>query len=230
MKIALIKLSALGDVIRTLPLAAAIKKKFPESTLTWITKPNAAEVIETDRNVDNVMTSKPTEDFDILYNFDIDEQATSLALQISASQKYGFFSESGYPAAFNLGAEYYLNTLFDDELKKSNRKTYQQMMFEAAALPYDNTPFSITLSEEEIKKGKEKLTFTTKGEKTIGIHIGSSPRWPSKAWHEDKIKEFVRELNKKNYKAIIFGGPEEVEKQQKMISNLREEGIETYSN
>lgn len=228
MKIVLIKLGALGDVIRTLPLARAIKKKFPDSELTWITKTNAKEIIETDENIDHTVTVKPEQEFDILYNFDIDEQAMSLASEIPAKQKFGFYSESGYPAAFNAGAEYYLNTLFDDELKKSNKKTYQEMMFEAAELPYEKRPFKINLSEQEIQKGRDYLKPNEK--KLIGIHIGSSSRWPSKAWHQENIKNLVIELHKAGHSPIIFAGPEEVKKKKKLIADLKAEGIEIKSN
>lgn len=223
MKIALIKLGALGDVIRTLPLAEAVKKRFPGSELTWITKPNASEIIETDEYVDHVATTKPEGEFDVLYNFDIDDQATALASEIPAKQKFGFYSEAGYPAAFNPGAEYYLNTIFDDELKKSNKKTYQEMMFQAAELPYEKKPFRINLSEEEKKTmPKEK--------KVIGIHIGSSPRWPSKGWHDENIKEFVRTMNSKGHKAAIFAGPDDTKKRDKILSELKNEGISVLSN
>ena len=69
MKIVMIKLGALGDVIRTLPLAAAIKKNFPQSELTWITKADSSELIKTDSHVDKVLTSKPDGEFDMAVCF-----------------------------------------------------------------------------------------------------------------------------------------------------------------
>ena len=129
MKILIIKLGALGDVVRTLSILQGIKENYPDSDISWVTKNNAIDIFEGNPYVKNIFTIpyKTEEEFDILYNFDIEKEATELAIKIKANKKYGFYSEGGYPAAFNLGAEYYLSTIFDDELKKNNKKTYQEM-------------------------------------------------------------------------------------------------------
>ena len=124
-KILIIKLGALGDVVRTLPILPALKDKFPDSEVYWLTKENALEIFEENPYVKKVLTTKEklAEKFDILYNFDIEEEALTFANEIKADKKYGFYSDSGYAAAFNFKAQYYLDTIFDDELKKSNKKT-----------------------------------------------------------------------------------------------------------
>ena len=87
MKIVIIKLGAKGDVVRTLPLLLGIKEKYPNSEITWITKPSSKEILETSPYIDKILTL-PIEDelgsFDILYNFDIEETATELASEIKA--------------------------------------------------------------------------------------------------------------------------------------------------
>ena len=139
-KIMVIKLGALGDVVRTLPVLLAIKEKYPDSEVSWITKANALQLFEGNPYVKKVYSLpykiNKDEKFDVLYNFDVEEDATKLAKGIKADKKLGFYSEDRFPAAFNLSAEYYLNTLFDDNLKKNNKKTYQEMMFEAAELKW----------------------------------------------------------------------------------------------
>jgi heptosyltransferase-2 len=231
MKILIIKLGALGDVIRTLPLAAAIKKKNPTSDLTWITKSNAVDIIKTDKNIDYVITITPKEKFDILYNFDIDDTATKMASEINAKQKKGFCFKDGFISAFNLGAEYYLNTLFDDELKKSNKKTYQEMMFEAAELQYEKEKFKINLTSEEIAFGKNFISQNNlSGKEIIGIHIGSSPRWPSKAWHENNIINLIKKIKPLKKEIIFFSGPDDQERMERIMQRLRLDRISVLSN
>ena len=233
MKIALIKLGALGDVVRTLPIAEAIKKKCPGSEISWITKQNAVEIFEGNPFVDNLFYPpfSSQEKYDILYNFDIEEEATALASSLKADKKYGFYKEGEYPMAFNISAEYYLNTLFDDELKKTNKKTYQEMMFEAAELHYNKEIPKIYLNEKDkayadnfIKENKMNKT------KLIGIHMGSGARWPSKAWAEGKIKDFIKKIKELGHNAIVFGGPEEVNKIDRLIGDLRKSNISVYKN
>lgn len=234
MKICIIKLGALGDVVRTLPIAEAVKKKYSESEITWITKKNALELFEGNPFVDKAaaIPYNNWEKLDILYNFDIEEDATNLAKEIKADRKFGFYSEGGFPNAFNLGAEYYLNTLFDDELKKTNRKTYQQMMFDAAELPYEKEMPLIYLTDEDRKYANEFLKENKiKTGKLIGIHIGGGgKRWPSKAWAENKIKEFVIKAKETGYETILFGGPDEVEKIGRMREELLNRNIIVYAN
>lgn len=46
MKILFIKLSAIGDVVQTLPALEAIKKAYPESEVTWVVEEAAAGILE----------------------------------------------------------------------------------------------------------------------------------------------------------------------------------------
>lgn len=233
-KILIIKLGALGDVIRTTPILSGIKEKFPDSEITWITKSDAVDILEGNLYINNILTIPIVElktQFDILYNFDIEDEATQLAQSINADKKYGFYSQDNFPMAFNLGAEYYLNTLFDDEIKKSNTKTYQQMMFEAAEIEYKQQPCLIYLSD----KDKEYADNFVKSNnlninKLIGLNIGSSSRWPSKAWSQDRIIEFIKQATQKGFEILILGGPNEKEKIELIILHLKREGINVSQN
>lgn len=235
-KILIIKLGAKGDVVRTLPILIAIKEKFPDSEITWITKSSSKGILELSPYINKILIlpvdiSFFNEVFDILFNFDTEDEASDLAKGIKANQKYGFFSEGGYPSAFNPSSEYYLNTLFDDELKRTNIKTYQQMMFEAAELPYKKQHHTLFIDEEGLDYAKNFVKDNQINTKNlIGIHIGSSPRWPSKSWHREKIKEFIRRIKNEGYDIILFGGPDESEKHEILVNELNSEGIKVFRN
>ncbi|OGJ15878.1 hypothetical protein A3K73_01800 [Candidatus Pacearchaeota archaeon RBG_13_36_9] len=255
MEILIIKLGAKGDIVRTLPIALALKKKYPDSKISWLAKNSNKELIENSPYVDSVFVlpyvrnakgisehpkipnktqkffDEEVRKFDVLYNFDIDEEATSLADRIQAGKKYGFFSQDGFASAFNLGAEYYLNTLFDDETKKTNKKTYQEMMFMAAELPYKKEHHPIALKEEDKKYAEDFARKNNlKAENLIGIHIGSSPRWPSKFWPAGKIKEFILKAREKGYQILLFAGPDDADKQKEIVSELEQKQVQVYFN
>lgn len=233
MKICIIKLGALGDVVRTLPILPALKERYPASEIYWITKENALQLFEGNPYVKKVFSlpCKITENFDALYNFDIENEATAIAKEIKAGKKYGFYSDSGYPAAFNLGAEYYLNTLFDDELKKSNRKTYQEMMFESAELDYKKQHCPVFLNEKDKKYANDfVLANKIDPKKLIGIHMGAGSRWPSKAWAKEKVIEFIIKSGEKSYEIILFGGPNEIKEHNKLFDELNKKGIKIHRN
>ncbi len=222
-EILIIKLGAKGDVVRTLPVLLAIKEKYPESKITWMTKPASKEMLSIVPEINKILTTpcEIKDKFDILYSFDIEEEATKLSNSIKSDKKYGFYFNNGYASTFNFPAEYYLNTLFDDDLKKSNRKTYQQMIFEVAELPYKKQQYFIHLTE----KDKEYAERFVKGnniniKKLVGIHIGSSPRWPSKVWSEKRIIEFIKKAKEKGYEILLFSGPDDKERHDRLISRL----------
>jgi len=223
MKICIIKLGALGDIIRTTPILEAIKDKYLNSEITWITKPESKEILENNPLIAKILTipiENLDENFDILYSLDIDEKAIKLANLIKAKKKLGYYNNEDFPDCFNSGAEYYLNTAFDDSLKKSNRKTYQEMIFQASELKYTHQKCQIFLTEKEKLYGKEFLRKNNlKTGKIIGLNIGSSSRWPSKAWDLEKVKEFVIKIKKDNYELILLGGLNE----QNILDNLSKE-------
>ena len=234
-KIMIIKLGALGDVVRTLPILPAIKEKYPQSEIYWITKENALQLFEGNPYVKKIYSLpynvNKDEKFDILYNFDIEDEATKLALEIKADKKLGFYAQDGFPASFNLSAEYYLNTLFDDNLKKNNKKTYQEMMFEAVELDWKKQLCPIFLNEKDKKYAEDfakKFNINTKD--LIGIHMGAGPRWPSKAWSQERIKKFVTLAKKGGYEIILFSGPDEIDTINDVARDLEKEKIKIYKN
>ena len=229
-KICIIKLGALGDVVRTTPILEAIKEKYPNSEITWVTKPSSKEILEDNNIIDKlIFIPKLTDEkFDILYSLDIDEIATKIALKINSSEKYGFYDNEGFPASFNEEAEYYLNTVFDDYLKKSNRKTYQEMIFDICKLDWKKQPISIKISEQARKNISKFIEENNIHGKILGFNIGSSPRWPSKAWHNSRIIEFIKDIHK-DYTIILLGGPEEIERMDEVNNELDKIGIKVYA-
>ena len=55
LKLLIIRLSAIGDVIHTIPIAAAIKKMAPDSQVSWVVQPAAASLLKNNPSVDRVI-------------------------------------------------------------------------------------------------------------------------------------------------------------------------------
>jgi len=56
MEILIIKLAAMGDVLRTTPIIDALKEKYPNSRISWITKENSISLLENNKSIDNLYT------------------------------------------------------------------------------------------------------------------------------------------------------------------------------
>jgi ADP-heptose:LPS heptosyltransferase len=65
-------------------------------------------------------------------------------------------------------------------------------------------------------------------EKLIGVHLGASPRWPSKAWHEDNLREFISLAKRKGCDILLLGGPDESGRYERFIQDLERKGIKIF--
>lgn len=233
-KILIIKLGAIGDVLRTTCILPALRKKYgPEILVYWMTNQESVDLFKNNPLVDKVLTYNlenvlriQQEKFDILFGLEIDTPPTLLANLVKADEKFGYFFDNGTTSCFNKGAEAYLETAFLNHIKIKNRKTYQELISEACELHlhYNKEKPIFNLTENHLNFGRDFMIVNNiLGEKIIGINIGSSGRWLSKFWNNEKIKELIRRL--KGHKIIILAGPNEVEKQDKLINEMRREGI-----
>ena len=55
LRILIIRLSALGDVINTLPVIQELKQAYPESSISWLVEPAAAPIVEAQPGVDETI-------------------------------------------------------------------------------------------------------------------------------------------------------------------------------
>ncbi|HEX9614834.1 MAG TPA: glycosyltransferase family 9 protein, partial [Bacteroidota bacterium] len=86
-RILIIKLGAIGDVIRTTPLLRKLKEVYPRARITWLT--HTPEIVPS--SVDEILpfsaasiTALQATKFDVLYNLDKDREACALASLISS--------------------------------------------------------------------------------------------------------------------------------------------------
>ena len=220
-KILIIKLGAMGDVIRTTPLIKNIRKKYPDCHITWLVNQESKDLVNADRvlvyNQDNVLRLQ-SEEFDVMFSLEHDVPGSAIANLIKAKEKYGFHLEiDGHPSYFNEKAIFYLERVFSNYVNRNNNRTYQDMMSEVCELSYSKEECFIELDKEY---GKEFLRKNHLGmsDKFIGIHMGSGGGWPSKVWSKVKLVEFVKKI--KDYKVILFGGPNEVKLQKELAEEL----------
>jgi len=226
-KILIIKLGAMGDVLRTTTILPAIKKKYGRNCyITWLVLQESKELLEDNQYIDKILIYSQDsilqiqqEKFDILYSLEITPPATLIANLINAEEKFGyFFDKDSHPNYFNESAKNYLENVFSDYKNKEDKRTYQEMLFEITELEYEKQPYILNLQLPKLKSGK-----------VIGINIGSAGRWKSKAWHPDSIKELIEKLPKQ-YRVILLGGPEEIEFLPDLAYELKSQGINVETN
>lgn len=212
-KILIIKLGAIGDVIRTTPLLRKLREEKSSAQITWLTyTPSILSSEWVDRimpvTIENLELLKAVE-FDWLLNLDKDPLAIGLANSIKAKKKNGFKADSfGHAEPISNKAEEHkwLTGLFDD-LNKDNTKHYVQEMFEICGFTFNGEEYIIEKKECNIDF---KLNGKTKS--VIGLNTGCGGRWTSRLWPENYWIDLAKMLLKQNYEVILLGGEQEHEK------------------
>ena len=238
-KILIIKLNRAGDVLRTTPILHSIKKKYGDEVLIyWMASPESADLLKNNPlidkvflyNLENVLRIQQ-EKFDILYSLEINTPATLLANLVKANEKLGFYFNDGATECFNKGAESYLETAFLQHIKLSNRRTYQDLIFEACELEYRGEKPIFNLSKQDIEFGKKFAGENNllESDFVVGINIGAGSRWKSKFWGNEKIKEFIQKLPAGS-KVILLSGPNETEKKSLLLNELKKQSISVSAN
>jgi ADP-heptose:LPS heptosyltransferase len=242
-KILIIKLAALGDVVRTTSVLKPLKTKYKNSKILWITEDNAVEVLYNNPYVDEIIPYSQAyqlynSHFDILINLDLDIRALRLTKNLFAEKKFGFFlNETDEIICSNESAEKWFKLSHNDVLKRQNKKTYQQYMMEILEfknLSPKDYPIIINLTKEE-KKFAEKFAkkfSITKNDLVIGINLGGGDKWQKKEYPVEQTVELIKLLvqsseirdkkvktkNKKTgVKVLLFGGEKEEERNKKIV-------------
>jgi len=237
-KILIIKFGALGDVLRTTSILEAIRKKFPDSLIYWLTLKESKELLESNPYIDKLLFYNlesvlrlQQEKFDILYSLEITPPATLLANIVTADEKFGFYFNNGATCCFNVGAEEYLETAFLTHKKLKNRKSYQELIFQTCELPYEKQEVIFELTEKNKKYAEnfKKQNKISEQDKLLGINFGSSERWPSKSLSKEKVKEIIKKISDE-YKIILLGGKNEEKKLNELKKELQKEGINILTN
>ena len=105
------------------------------------------------------------------------------------------------------------------------------MMSEAAELDYEKSAPKIYLTEDDKGYAERFLSENNlTNKKIIGIHMGASPRWPSKAWHVSEVKDFIKLAKSQGFQVLLFGGPDEIEFHKKLSKELEEQEVIIYHN
>jgi len=110
-----------------------------------------------------------------------------------------------------------------DQLKASNKKTYQEIMYEILGLDYKKQEPILILNKNELKFGRDFAGKSSINEDTlvIGINTGAGGRWKDKKLSEELTTEMIDKLNTiKNVKLLLFGGPEEKERNENIKKSV----------
>lgn len=231
-RLLIIKLDAMGDVLRTTALLPALADAHPGIAISWITRRESRPLLERNPYITEIFEYGPdallqlqTRTFDRLINLDAGKTSAALASLAKARQKEGFFLDSqGYVQPTNEAARKWLEMGIFDDLKRQGTRTYQDLMLEIIGCPGADHHYVLELSEEERARGKEHLQKlgVDFSRPVIGLNTGAGNRWQFKQWREEGYLELIERLARQHpAQFVLLGGPEEHERHRRLRSRSR---------
>ncbi len=244
MQILLVKLGALGDVLRTTPLLTALKKKYAAAQLHWVVDNACADVLVGNPLIDVLSVFSEAKlaelkniSFDLAINLDKDKEALDTIMAVHAKTKMGFGRDvKGALCALDFKSDYAYRLGVDDELKfKQNKKTYQAISFEQAGLVFSGEDYILPLGPQKKSHAKELLKKIgadpdSAKRPVVGLNTGSGRRFagkrlPVKSW----VRLAERFHNELGMDVWLLGGQDEIERNQEIQKNSRVPMINTGS-
>lgn len=210
-RILIIKLGAMGDVIRTTPLVTHYKKLYPNAKFTWITlfpdilpKGVIHEIYKLGTEATLYVTNTQ---WDIAINLDKEKEASALLKMVDAKEKYGFILKDGATQPVNELAQHKFDTGLFDDVSKANTKNYCTEIFEICGLKYEGEPY---LLDNHADKGFKWDLPNDK--KVIGLNTGCGDRWTTRLWSIEKWIELAKKIEAAGYYPLLLGGSQEHER------------------
>lgn len=244
MNILIIKLGAIGDVIRATAILPGLREKYKNCRIDWVVKKMSFDVLKNNRLIDNVYMIedyKPIKSYDLVISLDDEDEACELASKLKSKKIVGAYLKDGkknYTKDSSLWFDMGLISRFGkkkaDELKALNRKTHPGIMYKILDLKYKKQEPLLSLSRKELDFGRKfaERHGIKKTDALIGINTGAGGRWEDKKLSVEETAELIDKLNIdiKDSKIILFGGPEETERNKKIIKTAKTKIIDAGCN
>ncbi len=232
-QILLIHLGALGAVVRSTALLSSIKRKYPNSQITWVTQSPAQHLLKNHPQISRVLTLSEGDllalgvlAFDVALVIDKSLEASGVLKRTNVKEAFGFKSNQfGIVEPVNAGAQELWEIGLSDYLKfQINKKTELELLRSALELDQTNDEYHLPLkeSEQNIKYQRRVLWSESGRKKIIGINTGCAATIAAKKLSIENHRELIRILQKNlNYKIVLLGGPEDTERNNLIAKNLK---------
>jgi len=233
-RILIIKLDAMGDVLRTTCILPGIKRRWPDSFISWITRPESVDLLEKNPFIDEILPYGPDSlvhlgcrTFDVVVNLDAGKISSGMASMAGSGEKIGYVLDpKGFVTATNQEADQWLRMGVFDDLKKSNQRTYQEIMGSILGLPRDELRYVMELTDAEKEAGRKSLEEigVDVSRKILAIHAGAGGRWPLKRWRIEGFRDLIREVQDRSDSSVqicLLGGPGEAEINREILRGLK---------
>jgi heptosyltransferase I len=232
-KILIVRLSAIGDCIETIPMVAAIKRHWPDSRITWLVDCGVDAILKTQPIISKVIRVKkgflkrPSELLSLRkellaekFDISIDPQglfkSAALGWLSGAKRRIGFASPQSREKAWWL----YHDAVTPQSLHLVDRQIELLKPLSIPLPPAQHAPFDWVEPTAVAIEAESMLNQIGVQPKSY-LSVNASAGWPSRVWPRERYAEVIREssdLHQLN-SVVIWGSPQERETAEWIVEN-----------
>jgi heptosyltransferase-2 len=226
-RLLIVKLDAMGDVLRSTALLPPLAEVHPRGAITWITRKESVPLLERNPYIAEVLElgaealiQLQTRTFDRVINLDASKTSAALAAAARSEWKDGFVLDArGIVQPTNEAARRWLETGVFDDIKRQGASTYQDRMADILGLAGRTHRYVFELAADELDRAKAHLESIGLdfARPVIGLNTGAGGRWPLKQWREEGYLELVTRISRReDVQFLLLGGPKEQDRNDRL--------------
>jgi predicted lipopolysaccharide heptosyltransferase III len=221
MNILLIQLKRIGDLILTTPAIAALRKKFPEATISLVVSPAAEGLLPAISGIDKVFVLRGKADdaldwialawgkFDYCLDFTRNDRSSFLTLLSQAQKRI----TSDHPnLRTKIRARSY-NEFVESPVRHLHTVDYHLALLKPLGIDDASRAIRLDLPDATVEKAEQLLKSAQAGDEFVILHPGSARAekfWKAKRWAE-LIDHCVQE---RGMQCVLTGGRSPMERTQ----------------
>jgi len=247
--ILIVKLSAIGDVIHTLPALNAIRKHYPHASITWLVEEDAAPLVQEHKALDRVLVSKRKRWLKALrsssflntikeiYGFikALRDTRYDMILDFQALLKSGILiaiARGRRKIGFGKGLEHmehsyiFLNERIPAVGMEIHALSRGMMLLHALGIPTNEVEYKLPVSDHDRKEIDKLMELHgINGVKSL-IAINPVAKWETKLWPNKKFAELADMLiDQFDIKIVFTGGIKDYSIIQAITSSMKRRAI-----
>lgn len=225
MNILIVKLSAIGDVIHTLPALAALRKLYPDANITWAIEEASSDLITDHPYLDKVIIShrkrwiddlrhgRISKPFNEMKSFlkELKAQSYDLVIDFHGLLKSAiivFLSSGkrklGYDNLQEMSA-FFLNEKIPEDMNKHAVDRYLDFLRYLGA-DIEEPEFLIPIREENISRIERFLQVNNINKKDRFVAVSPIALWDTKLWEDERFARLCDRITEELEVRIIFTG------------------------
>jgi heptosyltransferase-1 len=224
MNILIVKLSAIGDVVHTLPSLTALRTLYPDAHITWVVEEASSDIILNHPHLDRILVSRRKYWVDNLKKFrNVSETITEIRSLISdlkdrhydlvidfhgllKSSLFVFLSggkrKLGYNSMQEMSGLFIDEKIFEDMSKHAVDRYMDFSRYLGAEV--EQPEFFISIEEDNKTRVKRLLRENNIDSADPFVAINAIAFWETKLWDNDKFARLCDRIVKELHYPVVF--------------------------